>query len=80
MGFWGPVKEEVIAENPDFKSDANFGRDMFNVLIGTIAQTLLVLIPMYLIFQQTFPLYICIIILVICIALLKKFWWNNLSE
>lgn len=79
-GFWGPVKEEVIAENPDFKSDANFGRDMFNVLIGTIAQTLLVLIPMYLIFQQTFPLYICIIILVICIALLKKFWWNNLSE
>ncbi|MCO6176041.1 Na+:solute symporter [Flavobacterium sp. NRK F10] len=79
-GFWGPVKEEVIAENPDFKSDANFGRDMFNVLIGTIAQTLLVLIPTYLIFQQTFPLYICIIILVICIALLKKFWWNNLSE
>ncbi len=79
-GFWGPIKEKVIAENPDFKSDANFGRDMFNVLIGTIAQTLLVLIPMYLIFQQTFPLYICIIILIICIALLKKFWWNNLSE
>jgi Na+/proline symporter len=79
-GFWGPIKEKVLIENPDFKSDATFGRDMFNVIIGTVAQTLLVLIPMFLIFQQTVPLIICSIALIICGILLKKFWWNNLTE
>jgi solute:Na+ symporter, SSS family len=31
-GFWGPVKMKVMAEDPDFKPNRNFKRDMFNVV------------------------------------------------
>src|SRR5690606_3263236 len=79
-GFWKPIYDKLKAEDPDFKSNQHFGRDMFNVAIGTVAQTTLVILPMYLIFKQSTPLYITLAVLVVCIVLLKKFWWNKLNE
>ncbi|OMP31940.1 sodium:solute symporter family protein [Mangrovimonas sp. DI 80] len=79
-GFWKPIHDKLEAEIPGFKKNTDFGRDMFNVLIGTIAQTVLVILPMYLIFRQTLPIYISIAILIVCVFLLKKYWWNNLEE
>lgn len=79
-GFWKPIKSKLLLETPEFKSDANFKMDMINVVIGTTAQTLLVLIPMYLIFHQITSLFVSIVILIICILLLKKYWWNRLSN
>ncbi len=32
---------------PHFQENRNFGRDMFNVVVGTAWQTCLVLLPMY---------------------------------
>ncbi|NLP57738.1 sodium:solute symporter family protein [Lutibacter sp. B1] len=79
-GFWKPVHDKIKAENPDFKKNTDFGLDMFNVAVGIIAQTVLVFIPMYLVFRQTTPIYILLAVLIICIFLLKKFWWNNLNK
>jgi len=79
-GFWKPISDKLIAEDPNFKRNKEFGRDMFNVSIGIIAQTVLVIIPMYMIFRQTTPIYIALVILVVCIILLKKYWWNTLNE
>ena len=79
-GFWKPISDKLIAEDPTFSKNKEFGRDMFNIAIGIVAQTTLVIIPMYMIFRQTTPIYISLIILVICIILLKKFWWNTLND
>lgn len=79
-GFWKPIHDKLELENPNFKKNKDFGRDMFNVVIGIIAQTSLVVIPMYLIFKQHTPLYVSLAILVVCIFLLKKYWWNTLEE
>ena len=79
-GFWKPVHEKVIADDPTFKKNEGFKMDMFNVVVGIVAQTALVIIPMYIIFRQTTPIYIGIAILVVCLFLLKKFWWNKLEE
>ncbi|MEZ4810283.1 MAG: sodium:solute symporter family protein [Allomuricauda sp.] len=79
-GFWKPVHEKVNAESPGTSKNTDFARDMFNVLTGTIAQTALVVIPMYLIFRQSTPLWITLGILIVCMVLLKKFWWNRLNE
>lgn len=79
-GFWKPIYNKLKEEDPNFKSNQHFGRDMFNVAIGTVAQTTLVILPMYLIFKQSTPLYITLAILVVCVVLLKKFWWNKLNE
>jgi len=79
-GFWGPINEKLVAEDPNFKKNSDFGIDMFNVTIGIIAQTTLVILPMYIIFRQSTPVYISIGILIVCLFLLKKYWWNNLKE
>lgn len=79
-GFWGPIKQKVIAENPDFKPNKNFIMDMFNVVIGTIAQTALVALPIYIVLRDTLPIWITIIITIICGFILKKTWWDKLPE
>lgn len=79
-GFWGPIKQKVIAENPGFVPNKNFKRDMFNVVIGTIAQTALVALPIYLVLKQTLPLVVTIAITIVCGFILKKTWWDKLPE
>lgn len=79
-GFWGPIKRKVMAENTGFKPNKNFKMDMFNVVIGTIAQTALVALPIYIVLRDTLPIWITIIITVICGFILKKTWWNKLPE
>ncbi len=79
-GFWGPIRARVMAENPDFKPNRNFKTDMFNVLLGTIAQTALVALPIYIILKQSLPIWITIIITLVCGVILKKTWWNKLPE
>jgi len=79
-GFWGPIKKKVMAENPDFKPNKNFKMDMFNVVIGTIAQTALVALPIYIVLRDAMPIWITIIITIICGFILKKTWWDKLPE
>jgi len=79
-GFWKPIHDQIIVDHPKVKKNTRFGRDMFNVVIGVIAQTALVILPMYLIFRKNTPVYILIAVLIICIYLLKRFWWNTLNE
>jgi Na+/proline symporter len=79
-GFWGPIKQKVMAENPGFVPNKNFKRDMFNVVIGTIAQTALVALPIYLVLKQTLPLVVTIVITIVCGFILKKTWWDRLPE
>lgn len=79
-GFWKPVSDKLVAEDPNFKKNTDFGMDMFNVTTGIIAQTILVILPMYIIFRQTTPIFISLGLLAICIFLMKKFWWNKLNN
>ncbi|MCW0482169.1 sodium:solute symporter family protein [Gaoshiqia sediminis] len=79
-GFWGPIKAKVMVEDPAFLPNKNFKLDMFNVLIGTIAQTALVAMPIYIVLQDFLPVWFTVIITVICGAILKKTWWDRLPE
>ncbi|GAA4281937.1 sodium:solute symporter family protein [Gaetbulibacter aestuarii] len=79
-GFWKPVHDKIIAEGTVIKKNTDFGIDMFNVVIGVIAQTALVILPMYLIFRQTIPLFVTLAVTIICLILLKKYWWNSLNK
>jgi SSS family solute:Na+ symporter len=79
-GAWGPVKQLVMAEDPEFQPNKNFKLNMFNVVIGTIAQLCLTILPMYLIAKQKLPLFATLAILVVIILILKKTWWNKLND
>jgi solute:Na+ symporter, SSS family len=79
-GFWGPVHAMVIKDDPSFKKNTNFGRDMFNVFIGTVWQTALVALPMFLVFHEFGWAVGTLVLAVICLVLLKKYWWDKLHE
>ena len=79
-GFWKPVHLKVVAKYPDFNKNKDFKRDMFNILVGIIAQTTLVILPFYIILGQYISLAVTMGILAICGILLKKYWYDNLKN
>jgi Na+/proline symporter len=79
-GAWEPVKELVMADDPTFVPNKNFKLNMFNVVIGTIAQLCLTILPMYLILAQKLPLLVTVALLAVIIIILKKTWWNRLTD
>ena len=79
-GFWNPVKQAVLADDPSFQSNKNFKLNMFNVVIGTITQCCLTILPMYLVLMLKMPLLITIGILAVTALILKKTWWDKLKD
>ncbi|MBW3127720.1 sodium:solute symporter family protein [Hymenobacter profundi] len=79
-GFWGPINDLVMAEDPAFQPNRNFRLNMFNVVLGIIAQLCLTILPMYLLLSQHVPLLITVAILAVVVLILKKTWWNRLTE
>ena len=79
-GFWKPVYRMVLEENPAFKPNNRFKLDMFNVVIGIIAQCCLTILPMYVVLWLKLPLLLTIGILLITVVILKKTWWEKLED
>jgi len=79
-GLWGPVREMVLAENPEFKANKNFKRDSINVVVGIAWQITLVLIPLYLILESYANMTISIIVLLVTSYFLKKNWADHLED
>jgi solute:Na+ symporter, SSS family len=79
-GFWKPVHEEVMIENPSFEPNRRFKLDMFNVVLGIIAQCCLTILPMYIVLWLKLPLLITIAILLVIILILKRTWWDKLEN
>ncbi len=79
-GFWGPIRRKVGAENPDFRPNKNIGADMFNVLLGVVAQTAITALPIYIVLKQTMPICISLLVALVCAVILKRTWWDKLPE
>ncbi|MCP9765685.1 sodium:solute symporter family protein [Lacihabitans soyangensis] len=79
-GFWQPINDLVLQEDPTFKPNKGFKLDMFNVVLGIIAQLTLTVLPMYLVLGMNFPLVIDIAIMLVLILILKRTWWNRLED
>ena len=79
-GFWKPVHEQVIKEQPDFQPNKRFKLDMFNVVLGIVAQCCLTILPMYVVMWLKLPLFITILILALIVVILKRTWWDKLEN
>jgi Na+/proline symporter len=77
-GFWGPVYEKVVKEDPSFQRNKDFFRDMFNIGIGTIWQTCFIVLAMFLVTRHFQNAAITLIVLVITCFILKKTWYDRL--
>jgi SSS family solute:Na+ symporter len=79
-GFWGPIRRQVEAENPGFKHNTNFKRDMVNVVVGTVWQTALVVLPIYFVLMKWTPVAVSAVIVAVTMIFLKKNWYDKLEE
>jgi solute:Na+ symporter, SSS family len=79
-GLWKPILTQVKAEDPSFEPNRGFKLDMFNVVLGMIAQLCLTILPMYVVLWMKLPLIVTILILTIVLFILKKTWWDKLEE
>jgi solute:Na+ symporter, SSS family len=79
-GFWKPIHDLVVQDDPAFKTSANLKRDMFNVVVGVIAQTALVILPMYIVLMQWMPTLITTVILAITMLILWKTWYIPMDK
>lgn len=79
-GFWKPIHDMVVADDPEFVANSSFKRDMFNVVVGIIWQTALVVFPIYLILLETVPSLISFGIAAVCTVILKKNWFDKLPK
>lgn len=77
-GFWGPIRDKVMLEDPDFRPNKDFKRDAFNIIVGVVWQTSLVILPIYLVLMQGVPLLVTLAIACVCTLILKKTWFDRL--
>jgi len=79
-GFWKPIQESVMAKDPKFKANTQFKLDMFNVVLGIIAQLCLTILPIYFVLGMNQPLWVCLLVLLLIALVLKRTWWNKLED
>ena len=79
-GFWGPILEKVRQEDPSFRPNKDFLRDMFNILVGMIWQIALVALPIYIVTWRLRNATLTALLVAITSLVLKYTWYDNLKE
>ena len=79
-GFWNPVYQKIKQTDPDFKRNDNFGRDMFNSLVGIIWQMSLTVMPIFLVIRENLNMWIAFGAFIITSLILKFNWFDKLED
>ena len=79
-GFWKPVHEEVLKDDPQFIGNNDFKRDMFNVVVGIAWQMSMVVLPMYFLTRNNSGTVAALVVFALCSFILKRNWFDRLSE
>jgi uncharacterized membrane protein YeaQ/YmgE (transglycosylase-associated protein family) len=78
-GFWGPVRDKVLLDDPSFRPNPDFFRDMFNVVVGVAWQTSLIALPIYVVLRRFDNAAIALAIVLVTSSVLKFTWYNHLK-
>ena len=79
-GFWKPIHDKLLLEQPDLQPNRGFRKDMFNVLIGIIWQTALVATPIFLVIRHFEKMGIALAVVVVTTLILKKTWYDRVED
>lgn len=79
-GFWGPILAKVQAEDPAFKPNPDFWRDMFNIAVGIVWQTALVAMPVYFVIREYQRAQIALGIVIVTSLILWFTWLRHLKK
>jgi SSS family solute:Na+ symporter len=79
-GWWGPVREQLLATHPDLAANKDFSRDAVNVAVGIAWQTALTAAGIYLVLQNWTALGWCVAVIVVTSVILKFNWYDKLQD
>jgi Na+/proline symporter len=79
-GFWKPVEKMVLAEDPSFKANRDFWRDMFNIAVGIVWQISLMAFPVFLVMREWTQFYVAVAVMIVTTIILKFSWWDKLKD
>ena len=79
-GFWGPIREKVQREDPLFKPNPDFVRDMTNVAVGIVWQLCLTALPIYLVLRQWSWVGAIVAALIVTSVIIKFNWYDKLEK
>ena len=77
-GFWGPIRDEVIREDPGFQPNRDFWKDTVNVLVGIAWQTCLTSLPIFLVLRSWDWALWTFLILAVTTVFIKFNWYDKL--
>jgi solute:Na+ symporter, SSS family len=79
-GFWGPIREKVMKENPSFRPNPDFTKDVVNVAVGIVWQISLTALPIYIVLRQWSWAGAIAVMLVATSIFLKFNWYDKLEK
>jgi hypothetical protein len=78
-GWWGPIREAAMRRDPTFEPNRGFGWDALNVVVGIVWQTAFVALPIYVVIHHWNEAAICLAIIAVTSAILKRTWYDRLE-
>ena len=79
-GCWGPIRGKVLREDPTFKPNPDFTKDMTNVAVGIVWQLCLTALPIYLVLRQWSWVGAIAAALVVTSVIIKFNWYDKLEK
>jgi len=79
-GLWKPILKKLQAENPEVQENKDFGKDIFNVVVGIIWQTSLVAAPIFMVIQDWNRFIVAMVVIAICTTILKFNWYDKMED
>lgn len=77
-GFWGPIRDHVVRENPDFRPNRRFAGDMQACAVGIIWQLALCALPVFVVLRN-WPAAMAAAVTVLATSwALKRLWYDAL--
>lgn len=79
-GLWGPVLEALETGGHQVSPNRDFALDMFNVAVGIVWQTALVISAILLVLQMWGEFAVALLVVVATMAILKFTWFDRLDR
>ena len=79
-GCWGPVREKVRGQNPNFRPNPDFAKDAVNVIVGILWQLCLTALPIYIVLREWTWAGVIALVLVVTSTFLKFNWYDKLEK
>jgi Na+/proline symporter len=79
-GWWGPIREKVMRDDPSFVPNRGAVHDLTNVAVGIVWQLCLVTLPIFIVLKQWSWSGAILLVLLATSAYMKVNWYDRLEK